>query len=199
MTTDTNQLNGIFRRTVLNASAVAVGTLGVIAPTTGDEHKDGENNDEADDEMDDDDEGDDPEVDEPDGFEVDLLAAHAPFPDDVAARFCLEYAEDHEGDPVVVNLDDASTVIFGEATWEAGGRSGWHRHPGTSIVNVVEGEVEVTWARDCVPRTYAAGDAWLDHGDVHKADSEDGAVAYACFLGVPDGEPATEWVEPVDC
>lgn len=198
MTEGTRSDRGVVRRTVLKAGAVAVGTLGMIVPAAATGH-DAEENDEADADVDDE-YGDveDGEVDEPDGFEVEVIAPHAPFPDDVAATFDLTFADDEEC-PITVELDDASTVVVAEVTWTEGGTSGWHRHPGVAVVNVVEGEVEVTWARDCITRTYSAGESFFDPGEVHVADSDDGAVAYVTFLGIPDGEPATEWVEPVDC
>lgn len=140
------------------------------------------------------------EIDEPDGFEVNILAAHAPFTDELAAHFRLKFAEGG-GEAIVNDFEDASTMIFAEVDWdETGSSSGWHLHPGIVLVSMVEGEIEVTWDRDCVPRTYAAGDGWLDPGDIHNALSvSDGAKAYAVFLGIPDGEPATQWVEPVQC
>lgn len=95
-----------------------------------------------------------------------------------------------------MDLDHASTVILAEATWEEGARSGWNRHPGMSIVRIIEGEIEHTMEEDCVPRTYSAGDAWIDPGHIYRADSEEGTVAHVIFLEIPDGEPATEWVEP---
>lgn len=197
MAVETGPTDGVLRRAVLKAGAVAAGALGMVTPAIGAEHEDEENDTEVDDEYGD--VGDEPEVDEPEGFEVEILAEHAPFVDDVAARFCLSYADDPEGAPIVVDLEDASTVIVGEVRWEPGARSGWHRHPGMSIINMVEGEIVHTMEDDCVPRTYTAGDAWMDPGHVHTANSEDGARAYITFFGIPEGEPATEWVEPVDC
>jgi quercetin dioxygenase-like cupin family protein len=195
-------LYGVSRRTIIKAAGVVAMSGGALTSTVAAaEH---ENNDDNDDNVDIDDEyGDvedeEPEVDEPDGFEVDVIAPHAPFTDELAATFELTFADDDDECPITVELDDASTAIVARATWTEGGTSGWHRHPGVSLVNMVEGEIEVTMAHDCVPRTYAAGDAWFDPGHVHNADSADGAVAYVTFLGIPDGEPATEWVEPVDC
>ncbi|TYL36801.1 cupin [Natronococcus pandeyae] len=189
-TANTESIGGVLRRTVLKAGAVAAGALAVSTPATADEHND--------EEEEDDDYDEEADVDEPDGFEVEVIAEHASFPDDVAATFEITYPDDDE-EPVVVDLDDASTVVLAEATWEEGARSGWHRHPGTSIVRMLEGEIEHMMEDDCAPRTYSAGDAWIDPGYVHRADSEDGARAHATFLGIPDGEPATEWVEPVDC
>jgi quercetin dioxygenase-like cupin family protein len=180
-------IGGVLCRTVLKASALTAGALAVSTPATADDH---------DDKAEDDENGG-TDIDEPDGFEVEVVAEHSPFVDDVAAAF--EVAHANGEDPLVVELDDASTVILAEATWEEGARSGWHRHPGMSIVQMVEGEIEHVMEDECVPRTYSAGDAWIDPGDVHRANSEDGAFAYVTFLGIPDGEPATEWVEPVEC
>lgn len=153
-------------------------------------------------------------VDEDDGFEVEILGEPAAFSDDVSARFELTFADaetaqeetptetpTEDDEPIVIDMDDASNVIVAEATWTEGARSGWHQHPGMAIVHMVEGEIEYTMADDCVGRTYSAGDAWIDPGAVHTADSETGARAYVIFLGIPEGEPATESIDPedVDC
>lgn len=140
--------------------------------------------------------------DSPVGFGVEVLARHATFPDEVAAQFRLRY---ENGRTVVSNLPrDASTVVFARVTWDPEGTSGWHTHPGPVVVSVVEGELLLVNARDCVPRTYGVGEAFVDpgRGSVHIASNPsttDRAVAYATFLGVPDGKPATVWVPPVEC
>jgi quercetin dioxygenase-like cupin family protein len=141
-------------------------------------------------------------ADEPDGFSAEVLAPHATFTDEVSAKLRVRY---DRGDAIVADLpSDASTVVMAEVTWEPGGTSGWHTHPGPAVVNVVEGEVSVTNASDCVTRTYAAGEAFLDpgQGNVHIATNEsttDEANAYVTFFGVPDGEPVTIWSPPTDC
>lgn len=203
MTDETRPADGILRRTIVKASVLGVGAFGLIGTTAGAEHDAADDEGEEDGESEENGEAeeDGEAVDEPDGFEVEVLAPHAPFPDDVAAELSLEFA-DSEGDPLVVDMDDASTLVVAEVTWTPGGTSGWHRHPGPVLVNVVEGELELVWERDCVPRTYAAGESFLDPGEVHNATnvSDDGcARAYAMFLGIPDGEPATVWVPPVEC
>ncbi len=203
--------DGPLRRTVLQAAAATGFLAGGSASTAGaEEHEaaedDGDTDDQddtADDEQNDtadDEQADTAEeaVDEPDGFDVEILAEHASFPDEVAARIDLAFADDPD-DEIVTEFEDASSVIVASADWDAGAESGWHVHPGLSIVTMVDGTVEVTWERDCEPRTYEAGDAWIDPGVVHKADSDDGAFAYVTFLGIPDGEPATEWVVPPEC
>ena len=192
MTSNSEPIDDVLRRTVLKASAVAAGAIGVGTATTAvaDEEKTADSN-EAEENDD---------VDEPEGFETELLAEHAPFPDDVVATLEASYPE--VDDPIVVELDDASTTMFLEARWEPGGTGGWHTHPGPLILNVVEGELEVVWERDCVSRTYTAGESLLDDGAVVNSfnpSETEGARAYVFALGIPDGEPPMENVAPVDC
>lgn len=201
MTDEFSPSDGILRRTIVKAGVLGVGALGLIGTTAGAEHDAADGEDDGGTEEREEAEGNGGAVDEPDGFEVEILAPHAPFLDDVTAEFSLEFA-DGEGEPIVVDLDDASTLVVAEVSWTPGGTSGWHRHPGPVLVNVVEGELELVWERDCAPRTYAAGESFLDPGEVHTArntDDDGCARAYAMFLGIPDGEPATVWVPPVEC
>ena len=139
-------------------------------------------------------------VDVPDGFQVKLLAAHAPFLDNLAAQFRLKFGNGDQKTHVR-NLQDASTMIVAEVTWvQSGSTTGWHLHPGIVLVSMVEGVIEVIGEDECIPRTYSAGDAWMDPGLIHKATAiSEGAKAYATFLGIPDGQPATIMVAPRDC
>jgi quercetin dioxygenase-like cupin family protein len=143
------------------------------------------------------------EHDEPPEFEVTtLLAGPATFTDNVSANFKVRY---DRGRALTSNLPrDASNVIMVEATWQPGGTSGWHTHPGPAVISVVEGSVTVTNANDCVPRTYGEGEAFLDpgQGNVHiaaNASDTDVAKAVATFFGVPDEKPATIHTDPGDC
>ena len=189
MTNEIGPVDGVLRRTVLKAGAVTVGALGMITPAAA--RGNGSSSvTEA--------------VDSPDGFSVELLAGHATFPDDVAAKFRMKYDEGDMG-TIVSNLPrDASNVIFAKVTWAPEGTSGWHTHPGPVIVSVAEGKLDLINERDCVVRTYRAGEAFIDpgQGNIHIASNPcptENAVAYATFLGVPDGAPATVWVPPVNC
>ncbi|MGB9956441.1 cupin domain-containing protein [Haloferax prahovense] len=185
------QPTGVLRRTVLKASGLTVAALGLSVPVAADpiDHN-GESKADRD-------------VDSPAGFTVELLAGHATFPDEVAATFRLKY---DDGDRTIVsNLPrDASTTIFAKVTWDPAGTSGWHTHPGPVIVSVVEGELELINERDCIARIYSAGEAFIDpgQGNIHIASNpsqRENAVAYATFLGVPAGAPATVLVPPVTC
>lgn len=202
MTDEFGPVNEISRRTVLKASAASVAAVGMVTPATarslriprGEFIPDGPESSGT---------GSTGAVDEPVGFGVELLAGHATFPDTVAATFRTQYDAD-DGAIVSTLPRDASNVLFAKVTWQPEGTSGWHTHPGPVIVSVVEGELELTNERDCVVRTYGVGEAFIDpgQGNVHIASNPsttDMAVAYATFLGVPDGEPASVWVEPVAC
>lgn len=139
------------------------------------------------------------EKDKPVGFQVQVLAPHSSFPDDLSLQFRLKFADG--GKTHVKNLNDASTMILAEANWlESGSTTGWHMHPGVAFVRMLEGTIEVVWENECMPRTYTAGDSWLDPGLIHKATAiSEGAKAYVIFLGIPNGQPATVWVAPRDC
>lgn len=180
------------RRTALKSGTVALGLLGATGTAAATDGEDcDENGDSGEDGND---------VDSPEGFEVEVLAAHATFPDQMAAMFSTTV----DDTTIDSNLPcDASTLVFARANFEPGGRSGWHQHPGVGLVNVAEGEIEIQDAHDCNTRTYTTGEAFLDPAEhVHHATNlsdTDRAVVYIAFLGVPDGEPATEFVEPADC
>lgn len=145
------------------------------------------------------------EPDRPDGFKARILAAHTDFADDVATQFRFTYSEPGDNpDEIVADLGSAGTIVIAEVEWEPHGSSGWHTHPGTVVVAIVEGALEVTNAEDCVTRTYEAGQAWIDpgQGNVHVAvnpSGEDRTLVYATFFGVPNGEPGTVPVPAADC
>ncbi|WP_435176983.1 cupin domain-containing protein [Halorussus sp. AFM4] len=134
------------------------------------------------------------------GFEAEVIAPHATFPDDVAAAYGVAY---RDGAAELAVLPDASSVVIVRARLEPGGTSGWHVDRGPAIAVVVEGEVDVTFGDGCVTRTYAAGEAAAvtgQHADlVANASDTEPATAYIVFLGVPAGEPPSRPVEPPGC
>jgi len=187
MTNEATQIDRLSRRTVVKAGAVTLGALGLFTPAVAARPLPPESR----------------TVDAPSGFGVELLNGHATFPDTVTAKFRMQY-EGGNGSLVSNLMYDASSVVVAKVTWAPEGTSGWHTHPGPVIVSVAEGELVVVNERDCIPRTYTAGQAFIDpgQGNVHIASNPsptEGAVAYATFLGVPVGAPATVWVPPVDC
>lgn len=62
-----------------------------------------------------------------------------------------------------------------------GGHSGWHTHPGPSLIIVTAGEIMAYEGNDrtCTPKRYGAGEGFIDPGggDVHMLRNESGAPA----------------------
>jgi hypothetical protein len=110
-------------------------------------------------------------------------------------------------DRVKFQTKDPTYVRVQRIVIAAGGRSGWHHHPGIVIVAVQSGEVTFTHS-DCSSKTYGPG---LPNGavfaeggdDAAQASSTTGAINYVTFVAPNDGpvSPTTFRVEddPVSC
>lgn len=75
---------------------------------------------------------------------------------------------------------DSDVYVFRNAI-AIGGQSGWHTHPGPSLITVTVGEVVVYDGDNplCTSKVYRVGDGIIDvgGGDVHLIRNESGAVA----------------------
>jgi quercetin dioxygenase-like cupin family protein len=77
-------------------------------------------------------------------------------------------------------------------SYDAGGSSGWHHHPGVGLVSVASGAVTV-YRADCSHRTYTAGQAFVERGSAPNLVRNNGtttALVYATFV-IPTDTPAT--------
>lgn len=72
-----------------------------------------------------------------------------------------------------------------------GGQSGWHTHPGPSLITVTVGEITAYDSHDplCSPKVYRAGEGFVDSGDhAHLIRNESGAPAETVAVQfLPDG------------
>ena len=71
-----------------------------------------------------------------------------------------------------IKTQGLSDLYVQENTWQPGGTTGWHAHPGPSFVIVTEGSVTVYDGDDpaCTPHVYTAGtasNAFIDPGGAH--------------------------------
>jgi len=87
---------------------------------------------------------------------------------------------------------DSGDVVMRQLTVEPGGSTGWHSHPGPTIVIVTQGTVSSYEAGDptCTARTFAAGQGFVEGpGDVHISRNEGSTplVMLITFLDVPVG------------
>jgi len=75
----------------------------------------------------------------------------------------------------------ASDVYVQSNTWVPGGTTGWHTHPGHSLIIVTAGTVTLYEGDDrrCRPRVYTAGMGFVDEGGdhVHLIRNEDSVEA----------------------
>ena len=75
---------------------------------------------------------------------------------------------------------DDSDVYVVRNSIAIGGQSGWHTHPGPSLITVTVGEITAYDSSDplCSPKVYRAGEGFVDHGDhAHLLRNESGAPA----------------------
>ena len=81
---------------------------------------------------------------------------------------------------VKLTTKDQSDVWVVRNSIAAGGQSGWHRHPGPSLITVTIGEITAYESSDplCTPKVYRAGEGFIDHGDhAHLLRNETASAA----------------------
>lgn len=91
-------------------------------------------------------------------------------------------------------------IASNEVTYQAGGFSGWHMHPGLVLVVVKSGSVD-RYVGSCTnPTTYSQGQAFVEYGDEPpmKIESSGGAVLEVTYV-VPTGSPLKVDVTPAPC
>lgn len=94
-------------------------------------------------------------------------------------------------DRVKIQTKDSTSIRVQELTFAPGGYSGWHHHPGVTLVVVKSGTLTLTQS-DCTSHTYGAGQpdgsAFIEGGDEpHQASSAGGATITVTYV-VPTGE-----------
>jgi quercetin dioxygenase-like cupin family protein len=99
---------------------------------------------------------------------------------------------------------DNSDIYVTRNSIAVGGQSGWHSHPGPSLITVTVGTIKAYESNDpaCSPTTYQAGEGFVDYGDhAHLIRNESGAAAETVAVQfVPTG--ATRRIdepEPTNC
>lgn len=98
-----------------------------------------------------------------------------------------------------------SDVYVVRNTWPVGAHSGWHTHPGPSLITVISGELTVYDADNpiCTPTVYHAGESFTDVGcgDVHLIRNEGTVCAVNMVVQIiPAGQPRRiDAPQPVNC
>lgn len=116
--------------------------------------------------------------------------------------FCNEFRE--LGWFLRTNVRGDSDVYVVRNTWPVGAHSGWHTHPGPSLITVISGELTVYEAYSCAtPIVYHAGESFTDLGcgDVHLVRNEGTVCAVNMVVQIiPAGQPRRiDADQPVNC
>ena len=104
-----------------------------------------------------------------------------------------------------MNVKGDSDLYVVRNTWPVGAHSGWHTHPGPSLITVLSGELTVYDADDptSTPTVYHAGESFTDVGcgDVHLIRNEGTVCAVNMVVQiVPAGQPRRiDADQPANC
>jgi quercetin dioxygenase-like cupin family protein len=97
---------------------------------------------------------------------------------------------------------DTSTVVA-SFTFGPNSSTGWHTHPGRTLVTVKSGTFTVYHAADCEPLVYGPGDAFVElPSTVHvgRNETSDPVELGVVFFRVPiGGSPRIDQPQPEDC
>jgi quercetin dioxygenase-like cupin family protein len=98
-----------------------------------------------------------------------------------------------------------SDLFVQQNTWAKGGSTGWHTHPGHSLIIVTEGTVTAYMGDDpgCEPHVYKSGMTFVDPGGehVHIVRNETSAEAQTIAIQlIPQGQQRRiEVADPGNC
>ena len=109
-------------------------------------------------------------------------------------EFYVENSNRPEGEwKAELKTELASDLYVQSNVWQPnGGTSGWHTHPGFSLITVTAGEVSVYHGDDptCTPDVYTAGMGFVDRGGDHVHLIRNAGAVEASSITVqliPDG------------
>jgi quercetin dioxygenase-like cupin family protein len=128
------------------------------------------------------------------------LTPRSVFVDDIGLTFKIKL-DGHATS--VVGVKDPSWTVVVRYTVQPGAQFPWHSHAGPVVVNIISGALTYVGADDCVQRTYAGGQAFVDagQGHVHTAFNPTNAptVFVATFFDAPAEGPLLIPAAPGGC
>jgi quercetin dioxygenase-like cupin family protein len=94
----------------------------------------------------------------------------------------------------VIHVDNSRDTLVQQIVIGPGGNFGWHSHPGPVVVVVKSGELTFYEGDDpsCTPRTYVAGQVFVDRGQGHvhfarNLSASKNLELWATYFDVPTG------------
>ena len=101
-------------------------------------------------------------------------------------------------DGIKVESKTAAGFTVEHLTFAPGGTTGWHVHPGPTLVIVKAGAV-TNYSADCTAQTYTAGQAFVEHGptDEHMVRNNGSVPAETIVTFItPPGAPIRDDAPP---
>jgi len=119
------------------------------------------------------------------------VVARASFADSVDVKFKIKGGREQ-----VIQAPELQDTVMQQIIIGPGGSTGWHSHPGPVVVLVKAGELTFYSSNDptCTPRTYSAGQAFVDSGQGHvhlarNLSPSQNVELWATYFDVPPGGP----------
>jgi quercetin dioxygenase-like cupin family protein len=102
---------------------------------------------------------------------------------------------------------EGTDIVVAQNTFAPGGQSGWHSHPGATVVVVQSGAITIYRERiaggECESQTYQAGESFVERAAYEHNGVNEGAidaVVAVTFFRVPHGGSARiDQPDPGDC
>jgi quercetin dioxygenase-like cupin family protein len=98
---------------------------------------------------------------------------------------------------------DERDVVVQQVTIAPGGHSGWHSHPGATVINVDAGTFTFYSATDCVAQNFAAGQGVVEAGggvQLARNEGTEPLVLHVVYFDVPvGGDFRIDEPEPANC
>jgi quercetin dioxygenase-like cupin family protein len=121
-----------------------------------------------------------------------VILALEHFPSGSLDLMCNEF--DQYGWNLKMMVKGDSDVYIVQNTFPPGAHTGWHTHPGPSLVTVKAGTITAYEAADpnCTPHVYRTGDSFTDRGcgDAHLLRNEGPVCAVTIAVQtIPAGQP----------
>lgn len=127
------------------------------------------------------------------------------FPDGLLDLMCRQIPGTRLPWYLKTNVRGDSDVYVVRNTWPVGAHSGWHTHPGPSLITVISGELTVYDADDptCTPTVYHASESFTDVGcgDVHLIRNEGTVCAVNMVVQIVPADAARriDADQPANC
>jgi quercetin dioxygenase-like cupin family protein len=119
------------------------------------------------------------------------VVARASFVDPVDVKF-----KNKDGNQEVFQASELLETVMQQIIIGPGGSTGWHSHPGPVVVLIKAGEFTFYSSEDltCTPRTYSAGQAFIDPGQGHvhlgrNLSTSQNVEVWVTYFDVPTGGP----------